>query len=155
MLKKFLSSITGQILVVLLGLAIVSACTIDTSAKSERILSLAGTNWELQKLGKDSVTSDRPLSLNFDDSRMTGYSGCNRFFGSYTGSSDGVFSSGPLGMTKMACMGDRNLLEQRFFEQLKKTSQYAITHDQLHLLDSNRNILMVFGAVKPATNKTK
>ncbi|MBU0653533.1 MAG: META domain-containing protein [Gammaproteobacteria bacterium] len=155
MLKKLLSSITGQILAVLLGLAIVSACTLDSSAKNAPGLSLANTNWELQKLGKESVTSDRPLTLNFDDSRLTGYSGCNRYFGSYTGSGDGVFSTGPLGATKMACMGEKSLLEQRFIEQLKKASQYAIAHNQLHLLDAERNILMMFSATKPESGVTK
>ena len=156
MLKKLLTSITGQLLVVLIGLAIISACTVDSNdTKSEPTLSLTGTHWELQKIGKEAITSERPLTLNFDDSRLTGYSGCNRYFGSYTGSPDGVFSTGPLGATKMACQGERDQLEQRYFEQLGKASQYAITHDQLHLLDAERTILMVFIAAKPENNGTK
>ncbi len=156
MLKKLLSSVTGQILIVLLGLAIVSACSnLDTQANPKPAMSVAGTQWELHKLGKDTLTLAPPISINFDSDRVAGYSGCNRYFASYTASGDGVFGVGPIGATKMACMGEGGQLEQRYFEELGKANQYCIILNQLHLMDAKRNVLMVFNVAKTETGNNK
>ncbi|MBO0613144.1 META domain-containing protein [Thiothrix fructosivorans] len=149
MLKTFFPSVSAQMLGVLAFLAIISACSLDTE-KAVTPMTLSGTQWDLKTLSGQTVKTDKLPTIQFDTSRMNGYAGCNQFFGNYTGSSDGVFSSSGIGATKMACMGDKSQLEQQFFAQLAKTSQYAIVLDQLHLLDNDRNILMVLSAAKPA-----
>lgn len=154
MLKAFFSSFTGQMIGVLLLLAIVSACSLD-SREATPSMTLVDTSWNLKTLDGQAITTDKPPTIHFDASRMNGYAGCNQFFGNYTGSSDGVFSTSNVGATKMACIGEKGQLEQQFFAQLEKASQYAVTREQLHLLDDKRNILMVLNAAKPATDKTK
>ena len=147
MIKQLLSSFTGQIFAVLVGLAIVSACTMDAKS-STSTLSLADTQWTLKILSDTMVTNERPLTIAFDKNRLNGFAGCNRFSANYTGSQDGVFSIGPISATKMACGGSRDQLEQRYLEQLSKVTQYAIILDQLQLLDHNRKMLMTFSAMK-------
>jgi heat shock protein HslJ len=149
MRKTFFPAFSVQIIGVLAFLAIVSACSLDTE-KTVTPMTLSGTQWDLKTLSGQAVKTDKLPSIQFDTSRMNGYAGCNQFFGNYTGSSDGVFSSSGIGATKMACIGDKSALEQQFFAQLAKTSQYAIVLDQLHLLDNDRNILMILSAAKPA-----
>lgn len=147
---RFLTSLAGQIFGVLVGLAVISACTLETSYSSPKPLSLAGTQWKLKTLGKvtvDDVT--RPLTLNIDDTRLNGYTGCNRFFSGYTASADGVFSAGTIGTTKMACANGRDKLEYDYLQQLSKAERYAITSNQLHLLDGKRQILLVYQTNKP------
>ncbi|MGB3918730.1 META domain-containing protein [Thiothrix litoralis] len=159
MLKAFFSSFSGQIIGVLAFLAIVSACSFDTRTTTPPPMTLAETQWNLKTLSGQAVTAERLPTIQFDTSRMNGFSGCNQFFGNYTASNDGVFTSSGVGATKMACIGDKGQLEQQFFAQLKQASQYAVTREQLHLLDNKRNILMIFAAAKPAgkpaANKTK
>lgn len=98
---------------------------------------LAGTHWNLKTLDGATVANDeRPLSISFDENRINGYAGCNSFFGNYTASGDDVFSSGSVGTTKMACLGERDQLERHYLEQLAQAKQYVISRDQLHLLDA-------------------
>jgi heat shock protein HslJ len=109
---------------------------------------LAGTQWNLQTLDGKTVNNSRLLTISFEDGRLSGFSGCNRFFGHYTDSNDGVFSTGSIGATKMACGDERDQLEQHYLEQLASAKLYAISLDQLHLLDPKRKVLMVFSAEK-------
>ncbi len=152
--KTILSSFSGQIFATLVGLAIVSACTLDTKTQANTGLSLKHSTWQLKTLDGNAVVSERPLTLNFDDSRLNGYSGCNSFFGSYVGSNDGVFSTGAIGATKMACGGERDQIEQHFLKQLSQAKQFALSREQLHLLDENRKILLTFNATKPTQTST-
>lgn len=154
MVRKLLSSFAAQLILVLLGLAIVSACSLDTNTKTHVAANLAGTHWNLKTLDGTTVASgERPLSISFDENRINGYAGCNSFFGNYTASGDGVFSSGSVGTTKMACLGERDQMEQHYLEQLAQAKQYVISRDQLHLLDAQRKILLVFSAVPSAQGK--
>ena len=146
--KTVLSSFTGQILSVVVGLTVVSACTLDGKTHPEPSLSLKNTTWQLQTLDGNPVVSERPLTLNFDDNRLNGYAGCNSFFGTYVSGADGVFSSGAIGATKMACGGERDQHEQHYLNALSQAHQFVVSHDQLHLLDANRQLLMVFSTVK-------
>lgn len=149
-MRTFLTSLTGQITSALLALLLVSACTLDPAEVPPPTTTLAGTVWNLKTIGNQPAPTEQPLTLNFEDTRMSGYSGCNRYFGNYTGSNDGVFSVGPIGATKMACIGERSQQEQHYLELLGKASQYAVSRGQLHLLDTSRKILLVFTTAKPA-----
>ena len=147
-IPTILSSFSGQIFATLVGLAIVSACTLDTKTQADNGLSLKHSAWQLKTLNGNAINHERPLTLNFDDSRLNGYAGCNSFFGSYVGSNDGVFSTGAIGATKMACGGERDQIEQQFLKGLSQAKQFALSREQLHLLDENRKILLTFNAVK-------
>lgn len=147
MKSKIATSLTGQILSALVGLAVISACTLETGFSAPAPLSLAETQWQLKTLNNAGVTSDRPLTLNLDETRINGYAGCNRFFGGYVASADGVFSTSATGTTKMACTGERDQLERDYLQHLSQTRRYAVVHDQLHLLDDQRQILLVYQAV--------
>jgi heat shock protein HslJ len=155
MVRKILSSLAAQLVIVLLGLAIVSACSLDSNVKVAPTMTLVNTDWQLKTLEGATINSKRPLSMRFDESRINGYAGCNSFFGNYTASSDGVFSTGSIGTTKMACLGEGDLLEQQYLAKLAQAKQYVISRDQLHLLDAQRKTLLVFNATKPEQTKAK
>lgn len=152
MVRALLSSMVGQLLIALLGLAIVSACSLEAGTKPAPAANLHKTNWLLKTLDGANVNSERPLSLQFDGGRLNGYAGCNSIFGNYTASNDGVFSVGSIGSTKMACIGERDQLEHTYLQRLAQASQYAVVRDQLHLLDGQRKILLVFTAEPPRNN---
>lgn len=148
-MRAFLASLSGQVTSALLAVLVVSACTLDPADVPPSTATLTGTMWDLKTIDNQAAPTERPLTISFDDTRMSGYSGCNRYFGNYTSSNDGVFSTGPIGATKMACIGEQGQQEQHYLELLGKASQYAVSRGQLHLLDTNRKILLVFGAAKP------
>ena len=83
MVKNFLTSLVGQLLLVLLGLAVISACSLEANTKPHATLNLNGTQWQLKTLNGATINAERPLSISFDGNRMNGYAGCNSFFGSY------------------------------------------------------------------------
>ncbi len=65
-------------------------------------------NWVLRDFpGQEVPTGDRVPTISFDygEGRVTGFSGCNRFSGSFSGEAADL-DFGPVGGTKMACPGD-------------------------------------------------
>ena len=143
---------SGRIIAFSIGLAIISACSMDAKTQPAPELNLQNTVWQLKLLADQPVNNVRPLTLQFAENRLSGYAGCNSFFGSYIGSGDGVFSAGALGATKMACDGTRDTLEQTYLTALRQAKQFAVSRDQLHLLDANRKVLMVFSPIPNPSN---
>jgi heat shock protein HslJ len=144
MIRKILTSFAGQLVLALAGLAIVSACSLEGHATPATSTPLSGTHWNLKILEGASTASQRPLTLSLDSNRLNGFSGCNHYSGNYTRSGGDAMGISALGTTKMACGGEADLLEQHFVGLLSQVKQYAISHDQLHLLGADRKILMVF-----------
>jgi heat shock protein HslJ len=100
----------------------------------------AGADWELRELaGQPAPTGagGRSATLRFDPdtARVTGFAGCNRYFGTYT--LDGsTIRFGPIGMTKMACI-DGMALEGQLASALEGTRSYELGANQLTLVGSN------------------
>jgi heat shock protein HslJ len=116
---------------------------------------LTGTNWRLTQIG-DQVL-DNPagaaaagIQLQAQNSRLTGFTGCNRMFGGYSLNGE-VLKFDQMGATKMACVeDDRMQLEGRFFEILSQAARWRITNSALELLDDGGKSLATFVA-EPAT----
>lgn len=85
--------------------------------------------------------SRRP-NLTFSNDQVTGFSGCNRFFGGYTVSGrDLRFLQ--LGSTKMACIGDGGEIESQFLSRLSKVASHRIESGRLHLVTSEGSELIL------------
>ncbi|WP_194756714.1 META domain-containing protein [Aliidiomarina indica] len=79
---------------------------------------IAGSQWHIVAINDDGIPEDVPMTLNFsDDGRLYGQGGCNRYFGRYTLTGEGVRFS-QLGLTRMACEEPRMQLESRFINGL-------------------------------------
>lgn len=74
------------------------------------------------------------LTIRFNDSTKTvsGYSGCNRFTGTYEIKEDNL-KIGPLAATKMACPPDRNTIETQFLRALSEINAFEIIDNTLVL----------------------
>lgn len=120
--------------------AITAACrpaaTPESSPASFRS-AVAGVEWELRELdGKPAPlgAGSRPATIRFenDSARVTGFAGCNRYFGGYT--LDGTtIRFGGVGMTRMAC-SDGMALEQQLAAALEATRRYELDGPRLTLL---------------------
>ena len=94
---------------------------------------LAGSNWTFVSIGGTPVAADRPTSLAFDGTRLSGSAGCNRFGGGYT-AQDGVLTAGQLAATLMACPGPAMEQERAFFDLMAGPVGIAFPSDGTLLL---------------------
>jgi putative lipoprotein len=103
---------------------------------------LEGTRWGLEVLNgrpAPAGAGGKPvdLTLDPDEGRAAGFSGCNRFTGGYTleqrpDGSPGL-SFGPAAGTMMACPEGMEL-EREFLQTLPKTTGYRLRGGRLTLL---------------------
>jgi len=89
----------------------------------------AGTDWELIELaGQPAPTGagGRRATIRFepDTSRVAGFAGCNRYFGTYTLEGKAI-RFGPIGMTRMAC-AEGMTLENQLATALEATRSYEL-----------------------------
>jgi len=103
---------------------------------------LGGCNSAKDMGGVYHLISDDPalqrVTLEIEDTRVSGQGPCNRYFGSITHSDTGSNSIqvGPLASTKMACP---NLsAEHRYFQDLQRVSMVKVVSDELLLATSDQ-----------------
>lgn len=142
--ERFTSTLTRRSAVILTALTLaLSACTLENNRMHNiQPDQLAGTYWQLDTITGVDTPFKRQPTLLFDHNRVSGYTGCNRFFGHYKAGQNGVLALGQLGMTKMACAGVNHTLEQQYTQAIHKVRLYALNHNRLDLLDEEHKILL-------------
>ncbi|AFL79623.1 heat shock protein [Aequorivita sublithincola DSM 14238] len=106
------------------------------------------TKWVLETLeGKkiDTPKSGEEISFTMDakENRISGYSGCNRFFGNFKLEDGNRINFSALGATKMACP-DKAFNESEFLEIFGLADNYTITGNILSLNVGKRAPLATF-----------
>ena len=113
---------------------------------------LEDTVWELKTLGDEVATGGAQgkqpdLQLVPQEMRAAGFSGCNRYTGSYsregTSPHASPLSFGPLAGTMMAC-AEGGELEQAYLQALARVDAFRIEDGSLSLL-AGPDVLMTFG----------
>lgn len=94
---------------------------------------LQANPWRFDQLGDHSVADLVVVTMSFEDERVTGSTGCNRYFGGYQLTGEGLRFA-ETGMTKMACDGPRNEAEQQFTQLLNQVNRFDITPDGVLIL---------------------
>lgn len=118
----------------LIAIAVVGGVIYAGGTMEEREDQLNGTRWNLMSLNGNPVIEGRnPVELAFAEGKVTGSTGCNHMFGSYSLTNDELALSG-LGSTRMACTPELNQQEQLFLQALGAIEGYTIADDQLTLL---------------------
>ena len=115
----------------------------DCRGENQR-LSLFNTTWNPIEINGRPVTlakgQEEPyIILNIKGNRMHGFSGCNRFFGTYLIKGE-IFVFNKMAATRMACMKGLSL-EDAFLDAMRKTEAYRLKDDILELRDRNEHIL--------------
>jgi heat shock protein HslJ len=106
--------------------------------------------------GAPSGAGGEPITLNFSTQggqrKTNGFSGCNRFTGTYD-LSGGRLSFGPLASTRMACApGPGSTLEQPFLQGLAdiaKTGVQMQTPQQLQITLKNGDVMTFTRSAQP------
>ncbi len=101
-------------------------------------MELVGSEWRPTQIGSSTVSSRSKLLLRFDDGgKLSGYGGCNRFFGQYTISGNKI-RIGPVGSTRMACPKPVMDMETALFAALETAKMFLRSKTNLVLLDADR-----------------
>jgi len=86
--------------------------------------------WDFDKPMTDAVE----INLKYDDGRIFGSGGCNRYFSQVKpGAMPGDISTGRVGATRMACPESVMAVENRFFKQLGGVNKFGFMAGQLAL----------------------
>jgi heat shock protein HslJ len=121
-------------------------CTGCVTGTPPAVADLANVEWRLVEIdGTAAVPTgggsgrDAYMQLAADSARVTGFTTCNRFFGTYESPGAGRIRFSQIGSTKMACIeADRSQQEQRFMAVLQNADRYAIGGDTLTLYERDR-----------------
>jgi len=147
--RKIITSLAGQLFIALLGLGIVSACTIGAGETPNHKNQLKNTQWIIKTLGGQAVTTTHLPTLHFTGNRVAGFNGCNRFSGYYMAGNDASLNLGSLVNSRIACSSPADALEQQVNEKLARSQMYAISRSDLVLMNGERKVLMTFARAQP------
>ena len=140
---KYLFSLTA-----IIALLSFQSCVpqVGTGGESQTLnLDLSGS-WTLNYITKDSGTDidkgfpDKKPTLTLEPitKKLTGNTGCNQMFGSFSTQQNNISFSG-MGATKMYCEG---IKENEYLQLFDKVDSYKITNNQLVFMDkSNKELL--------------
>lgn len=112
--------------------ALALGSTAVTVSAADPLASLAGSEWGFPDAGEAYV--------QFKEKDVAGFSGCNRFRGSFT--FDGsTLTFGPLATTRMACPPEKMETERKVLQILQDTKTAGATHKTLVLKDGTGTVL--------------
>lgn len=105
---------------------------------------IEGPTWRLTALrglrSKALKAGDEPVTARFQDGRVSGFSGCNRFFGGYSLEGDRI-EIGQMAGSMMACPEPSMNLEHAVISALAGTFRYAVAGKTLTLLAESEPVL--------------
>lgn len=113
---------------------------------------ITGSYWKLETLEGKTISTlqenkrEIGFTLNESENRISGFAGCNGFFGTYKIEEGNRISFSSLGATKMACP-DTAFNENDFLKIFGSVDNYRITGDRLELNVGKRAPLAVFKRV--------
>jgi heat shock protein HslJ len=91
--------------------------------------SLLHRDWQITAIDGKPVAAGSSPSVEFEaDGKINGNGSCNRFFGGYSLTGEGL-TAGPLGSTKMMCEDELMAQENGVLGILKKLAGFAIAED--------------------------
>ena len=112
--------------------------------------SLTNTYWKLAELNGQKATlgarqRELHMVLTSDGERVRGFSGCNRFSGTYD-LSNGQLRFQQLASTMVACVEGMEQ-ERQFVDALKSTARFSLSGDALTLYGDQDQLILRFEAV--------
>ena len=133
--------ILSMLLIIVLGL---SACSTGTGKAT-----LEDTTWILESYGEPgnlkTLMMDTEITAEFvsPEDTVTGFAGCNHYFGGYEIKDSQLSIPGPIGATEMYCMEPEGVMdqEQEYLAILQLAESYEIDGDELQLNCGNQVLI--------------
>ena len=142
------------ILILFSALAIKSCGTSNASNLLEKdaiILIELNDTYHINTLNNKDVSVHKLyIKFNNETKQVSGFSGCNRFFGDYelVGKS---LKFGALGATRMMCQGKANEIENEFHQTINMVNKIISAGDSITLLNNNNTLI---SATKETVNNS-
>ncbi|MCA1749111.1 MAG: META domain-containing protein [Parasphingopyxis sp.] len=91
---------------------------------------VTGPPWQVTSVDDTSVAGSLGMTVRFaEDGSISGYTGCNRYTGSYEAGGEGI-STGPIAATRRACLDpSANRMESEFLTALGGLRSFSIEDD--------------------------
>jgi putative lipoprotein len=129
------------------------ACTQAEQVPDAAPVPLMDTYWQLIEMNGQAIkenTMGPSAHIIFDEAeaRVSGSTGCNRFFGGFTLGENNTVSLSQVGATRRACV-DEGVNEFDYLAMLGKATNYSIESDKLTFSDEAKAPIAVFTAVAP------
>jgi heat shock protein HslJ len=106
----------------------------DETIGTLSLADLGGHEWVLVELGRDQyLPEDVEITLLVQDERVSGSSGCNKYFAGVLAPTAGEFAFNGMGATRMACPEPEMDLERRYLQALAGASDYRFLGGRLVL----------------------
>ena len=120
------------------------AAALLPSAVAAEDVGLAGSEWRPLQVGDLMAPDETDAFVQFKgEGDLSGFSGCNRFFGSWQIDGDTIVM-GPIGSTRMACPEPLMGFESALFEALDASRTFHRDGTDLTLLDDEGTELARF-----------
>lgn len=134
----------------ILTFSMVGCATMSNPSTERNLSDLQNKNWIASeiygiKLTADPTQSDVP-SIQFNNERVSGSDGCNRFMGGYAVKGTHIQLSN-LASTQKACLNATDL-PQKFIQALGQATTYDVSKKELKFLDANQHTVLEFKNVK-------
>ncbi len=107
---------------------------------------LNDTGWILFALPGESLSGDQPVTMHFENGRVHGSDGCNRYSTTFTAMGDQVRLAENIASTRMACPESLMRQAEAFTGALMKARKFRIDARQLVLLDAGGSELAILSA---------
>lgn len=105
---------------------------------------LADTSWVLTELNGQPVLAETQVTIRFEDGRLGGTDGCNRYNAAYTVDGARITVAENIASTMMACAEPVMTQASAYLAALAATTTYKIEGEQLTLLAADGTALAVF-----------
>ncbi|AUC82783.1 META domain-containing protein [Lacinutrix sp. Bg11-31] len=94
-------------------------------------------------LGMDMKNLTEDLTISFDEanSKVSGFSGCNSFFGTYTANGNTIKFNGLASTRKMCADENGNMVESKIMAALGEVTNFEIKDKKLVLLNAKKELL--------------
>lgn len=118
----------------------------------DTILKELNGNYNINELNGENVSSFN-LNITFKDStkQVSGFSGCNRFFGSFK--LNKVFLEfSDLGLTKILCAKDKNNVEDKLLKAFKKANVILFTKNGFSIYNKKKILLTASKEIEEVSN---
>lgn len=102
----------------------------SNTSKKVTVASLEGTYTVTTIDNMTSFPETPTFEINAQELKISGFSGCNRFFGAFTFSENNL-KFGPLGTTQMMCPEEQNVTEKKLLKALEQTTNLNFENNTL------------------------
>lgn len=121
--------ITSKLLFILLLTLSQIACTSVPKTMQE---TLQNSSWLLRDIDGLALNTSYDISLEFSDTKVSGFGGCNRYNGVYEAKQESVLDVSFIMRSKKACHGeDRSKNEDMLMGRLETAQSYSLTEETL------------------------